>query len=290
VKHGQGSPQKKSGGDQWDVPRVSLRADAADPAGVVRQGGPGQAPPDDERERLILEHAPLVRAIAESLMRRLPSSVAIDDLLQDGFIGLMDAVLRNTKDNAGQRYRSYLSLRVRGAMLDGLRQNDPGSRSVRRAMRRVERAIHELGHANGRLPGEVEVARALAMPLEDYQRLLQEAHGYSVFSIEDFDDRNSTHEFLEWCAVTQSDPVAALERRELQGQLLIAISGLSVRENQVMTLLYVKGLPMRSVGERLSLSEGRISQIHAHAIARLRAICLGGGEGSPLLAPRRRRA
>jgi RNA polymerase sigma factor for flagellar operon FliA len=80
-------------------------------------------------------------------MRRLPSSVAIDDLLQDGFIGLMDAVLRNTKHNAGQRYRSYISLRVRGAMLDGLRQNDPGSRSVRRAMRRVELAIHELGHA-----------------------------------------------------------------------------------------------------------------------------------------------
>lgn len=290
VKHVQESPQWESGGDQRFVPGASLRAEVADRAGRAPEAEPGQAPAEGERERLILEYAPLVRAIAESLMRRLPANVAIDDLLQDGFIGLMDAVLRNSKHSAGHRYRSYLSLRVRGAMLDGLRQNDPGSRSVRRAMRRVERAIHELGHAQGKLPGEADVARALAMPLEDYQRLLQEAHGYSVFSIEDFDDRNSTHEFLEWCAVTQSDPVAALERRELQGQLLIAISRLSVRENQVMTLLYVNDLPMRSVGERLSLSEGRISQIHTQAIAKLRAICLGGGDGSPLLAPRRRRS
>jgi RNA polymerase sigma factor for flagellar operon FliA len=83
--------------------------------------------------------------------------------------------------------------------------------------------------------------------------------------------------------------VAALERHELQGQLLIAIGGLSARENEVMNLLYVSDLPMRSVGERLSLSEGRISQIHAQAIAKLRAICIGDGQGSPLLAPRRRR-
>jgi RNA polymerase sigma factor for flagellar operon FliA len=94
-------------------------------------------------------------------------------------------------------------------------------------MRRVELAIHELGHAQwAGCPGEEEVARALGMPLEDYQRLLQDAYGYTVFSIEDFDDRDSTHEFLEWCMVTQSDPVAALERHELQGQLLIAIGGL----------------------------------------------------------------
>lgn len=252
-------------------------------------GAAGRRAAVGERERLIREHAPLVRAIAEALLRRLPSSVALDDLLQDGFVGLMSAVLLTTKHSAGHRYQSYISQRVRGAMLDGLRQNDPGTRSVRRAMRRVELAIHELGHALGRLPGEEEVAHALAMPLEDYQRLLQDAYGYTVFSIEDFDDRDSTHEFLEWCMVTQSDPVAALERHELQGQLLIAIGGLSARENEVMNLLYVSDLSMRSVGERLSLSEGRISQIHAQAIAKLRAICIGDGQGSPLLAPRRRR-
>ena len=257
--------------------------------GVVTESNGRRVRAGTERDRLVHEHAPLVRAIAESLMRRLPSSVTIDDLMQDGYIGLMGAMLRNTKHKAGHRYQSYISQRVRGAMLDGLRQNDPGSRSVRRGMRRVELAIHELGHALGRLPGEEEVARALGMPLEDYQRLLQDAYGYTVFSIEDFDDRDSTHEFLEWCMVTHSDPVAALERHELQGQLLIAIGGLSARENEVMTLLYVSDLPMHSVGERLSLSEGRISQIHSQAIAKLRASCLGGGQASPLLAPRRRR-
>lgn len=264
-------------------PGLAERVSAAcDPAGCAR-------PEASERDRLFLEHAPMVRAIAESLLRRLPSSVALEDLLQDGYMGLMSAVLRNTKHSAGSRYQSYISQRVRGAMLDGLRQVDPGTRSVRRAMRRVELAIHQLGHTLGRLPGEEEVARALAMPLEDYQRLLQEADGYTVFSIEDFDDRNSTHEFLEWCMATQSDPVAALERRELQGRLLIAIGSLSARENEVMNLVYVDGLAMHSVGERLGLSEGRISQIHSQAIAKLRAFCIGDAKVPTLLAPRRRR-
>jgi len=266
------------------------RPGSAGGANTVSERCGARRPAVDERDRLIREHAPLVRAIAESLMRRLPSSVALDDLMQDGYMGLMSAVLRNTKHSAGRRYQSYISQRVRGAMLDGLRQNDPGTRSVRRAMRRVELAIHQLGHTLGRLPGEEEVARALAMSLEEYQHLLQEADGYSVFSIEDFDDRNSTYEFLEWCMVTQSDPVAALERRELQGQLLIAIGSLSVRENEVMNLIYVSDLPMHRVGEHFGLSEGRISQIHAQAIAKLRAFCIGDAKLPTLLAPRRRRA
>jgi RNA polymerase sigma factor for flagellar operon FliA len=245
---------------------------------------------ESESERLITEHAPLVKAIAQSLLRKLPTSVVLDDLLQDGFIGLLGALLQATKTGTGGQFQQYLSQRVRGAMLDGLRQNDPGSRAVRRDMRRVEQAIHELGHTLGRSPAEEDVARSLAMPLADYQRLLQEADGYTVFSIEDFDDRNSTEVFLEWCANTQSDPLAALERRALQRKLLIAISDLSVRENEVMTLLYVNDLTMRGAGQRLCLSEGRISQIHSQAIAKLRAAVIGMEDRSSLLAPRRRPA
>lgn len=245
---------------------------------------------ESESERLIAEHAPLVKAIAKSLLKKLPTSVALDDLLQDGFIGLLGALLQATRNREGCRFQNYLSQRVRGAMLDGLRQNDPGSRAVRRAMRRVERAIHQLGHTLGRPPNEEEVARALAMPLPDYQRLLQEADGYAVFSIDDFDDGNSTDDFLDWCATTQSDPVAALERRALQRKLLIAISDLSCRENEIMTLLYVNDLTMRSTGEQLCLTEGRISQIHSQAIAKLRAAVIGMDDRPSLLALRRRPA
>lgn len=245
---------------------------------------------ESESERLVREHAPLVKAIAQSLLRRLPSSVALDDLMQDGYIGLLGALLQSTKERAVGQFQKYLSQRVRGAMLDGLRQNDPGTRAVRRAMRRVEHAIHQLGHSLGRSPSEQEVAGALDMPLADYQRLLQEAHGYSVFSIADFDDGDSTEDFLEWCLVTQSDPVAALERQVLQRKLLIAISDLSAREEEVMVLLYVGDLTMRNIGERLELSEGRVSQIHAQTIAKLRAAVIGVEERPSLLVPRRRPA
>ena len=101
-------------------------------------------------------------------------------------------------------------------MLDGLRDIDPATRSVRRAMRAVEQAINQLGHQLGRSPNEEEVARSLAMPLSDYQRLLQDAHGYTLFSIEDFDDRDSPADFLDWCMNTKSDPLAALKLKFLR--------------------------------------------------------------------------
>lgn len=241
-----------------------------------------------ESEELIAQHAPLVKAIAQSLLRKLPDSVELDDLLQDGYIGLLGALLQTTKEKAGGHVRQYLAQRIRGAMLDGLRENDPGTRKIRRAMRAVEQAIHDLGHRFGRPPTETEIASALAMPLADYQRLLQEAHGYTLFSIEDFDGGDATESYLEWCVSTASDPMAALERRVLQRQLLIAIGELSPRESEVMTFIYVEDMSMRTAGTRLGLSEGRISQLHAQAIAKLRAAVIGTEEHPSLLAPRRR--
>jgi len=155
-------------------------------------------------------------------------------------------------------------------------------------MREVERTIQQLGNQLCRSPCEEEVAQALAIPLRDYQRLLQEAHGYTLFSIDDFDDMNSPAEFLEWCMLTQSDPLAALERRVLQRNLLIAISDLSDREAEVMTLRYADDLSIRAIAERLGLSEGRISQIHTQATAKLRAAVIEPETCPSILKPRRR--
>lgn len=243
---------------------------------------------EQESERLVIEHTPLVNAIAKSLLKKLPSSVQLDDLVQDGFIGLLGAILQTTKERVGSHYQNYLSQRVRGAMLDGLREIDPSTRAVRRAMRRVEQAIHQLGHQLGRSPNEEEVALWLAMPLHEYQRLLQEADGYTLFFIEDFDDRDSSTEFFDWCMATQSDPLAALERRILQRKLLVAISDLSAQEDVVMTLRYVDDLNMQQIAVRLELTIGRISQIHSQAIAKLRAAVLESENAPSLLAPRRR--
>jgi RNA polymerase sigma factor for flagellar operon FliA len=244
----------------------------------------------EESERLINEHAPLVAAIARSLLRKLPSNVLADDLMQDGFLGLMAAIIQSTTHQAGKCFHSYLSQRIRGAMLDGLRENDPGSRRVRREMRRVECAIHQLGHQLGRAPLESEVAAKLALPLAAYQHLLQEAEGYTLFSLDDFDDRDPEKDFIAWCATTQSSPLAALERRSVQRTLLLAISDLGEREEEVMKRYYVDGLGMKAIGVRLGITESRVSQIHAQAIAKLRAAVLGDETAPSPLAPRWRTA
>lgn len=241
-----------------------------------------------ESEQLISEHTPLVKAMAKSLLRKLPSSVELDDLMQDGFIGLLGAILQNTRDGAGGQFQKYVSLRVRGAMLDGLRQLDPGTREVRHSMRRVEHVIHQLGHSLGRPPSEAEVAAALAMPLGEYHRLLEQAHGYTLFSLDDFVEEAAPEHFLDWCVTTGSDPVAALERRLLQRKLLVAISDLSDREEEVMALLYVDGLTMREIGAHFGITEGRVSQIHTHAIATLRSAVIGTETQPSILKPRQR--
>ena len=243
---------------------------------------------EEESQQLITQYGDLVNAIARSLLRKLPPSVELDDLIQDGYIGLLATLLQATKNKAEIQFRNYIALRVRGAMLDGLRSNDPGTQAVRQAMRKVERAIHSLGNKLGRSPSEQEVAFALELPLADYQRLLQDAHGYKLISIEDFDDGDSTEQFVEWCVTTRSDPLVVLQRRALQRKLLIAISDLTEREQQVMSLIYVNDLPMRTIAEQFALSPGRISQLHAQAIAKQRAAVIGSDDKPSLLAPRRR--
>lgn len=241
---------------------------------------------EEESDRLVAEHAPLVAAIARSLLRKLPSSVVLDDLIQDGFLGLMAAIIQSTTTHAGRQYDAYLSTRIRGAMLDGLRENDPGSRRMRREMRRVEQTIHQLNYSLGRAPQESEVAAAMGMSLADYQALLLEANGYMLFSLDDFDDADPGKDFLAWCATTNSNPLAALERRTVQRTLLLAISDLTEREDEVMKAYYVDGSSMREIGASLGITESRVSQIHTQAIAKLRAAMLGGAAAASPLTPR----
>lgn len=239
-----------------------------------------------ESERLVMTYGPLVNSIARSLLRKLPPTVLEEDLIQDGLLGLLLALLQSTKEREGSHFHHYLSQRVRGAMLDGLRESDPGTRRVRREMRRVEVALHELSQSLGRTPLESEVAVALGMPLPAYQHLLMEAHGYTLLLIDDFDDADPGKDYLDWCAKTNSDPLAALERKALHRTLLIALSDLTAQEERVMRFYYVDELTMKEIGLQQGVTEGRISQIHAQAIAKLRAAVMCGEKKPSLLAPR----
>lgn len=224
---------------------------------------------EKEVETRVRELAPLVKRIAHHMMAALPPSVEIDDVIQSGMMGLLDAA-RRYQTTEGAQFETYAVQRIRGAMLDGLRQCDWLPRGVRRSLRQAEAMIAKLEQKKGRPPTEAELAAALGMELADYQHLLQEARGYQIVSYEDFagDEDDS---FLERHATGhEGDPLEVLEERSLRESLVAGIDALPEREKLVMGLYYEQELNLREIGEVLGVSESRVCQIHTQAIARLR--------------------
>ncbi|MDT8991915.1 FliA/WhiG family RNA polymerase sigma factor [Curvibacter sp. APW13] len=237
-------------------------------------------------KRLVEDQAPRVRATAASLVRRLPASVEREDLEQDGFVGLMEAMVRWTRATNGEHFENYVAQRARGAMLDGLRAMDPASRTLRAHMRLVEQAIQRLGHRLGRLPREGEVATELEMPLADYQRLLQQAQGYKLLVLEDLEHEADSPDYLGECARRNEDPLVVLERSAFRQGLAQALAALEPQAQKVLHLYYGMGLRMHEVGTELGLSESRVSQLHTHAIAELRAALQSPDARFSMLKPR----
>jgi len=221
-------------------------------------------------ERLVIEHAPLVKRIAHHFMTRLPSSVQVDDLIQVGLIGLMDAA-ENFDDGQGAQFETYAAQRIRGAILDELRQADWLPRSVRRNMRQIEAANGRLSQTLGRLPTERELAEALDMPLEQYPQLLADARGAQLLFYEDFQSGDDAH-FLEgYAGEDEPTPASVLEDARFRENLIEAIERLPEREKLIMGLYYEQELNLKEIGEVLGVSESRVCQLHSQAVARLRS-------------------
>jgi RNA polymerase sigma factor for flagellar operon FliA len=220
------------------------------------------------KDQLVDQYAPLVKRIAFLLLARLPANVDVNDLIQNGMLGLLDALGRYT--DVGAQFETYAAQRIRGAMLDGLRENDWVPRGVRREMRRVEAAIQSLEHANGRPPAEAELAAALGMPLDEYQKLLFEARGHQLVYVEDLAAEGE--DYLEHHATESSpDPLSLLEEEDMRKALVAAIDGLPEREKLLMGLYYEQDLNLREIGAVLGVSESRVCQLHSQAVARLRS-------------------
>lgn len=226
------------------------------------------------KDQYVTRFAPLVKKIAYHMMAKLPASVQVDDLIQVGMIGLLDAV--NNFDGAqGAQFETYAAQRIRGAMLDELRQSDWLPRSARKNMRQIEAAMSALEQRLKRSPSDSEVAAELSIGLEDYQQMLFEAHGSQLLHYEDF-QQEGDDDFLEHFSVgDKGNPLGILEDAGFRARLVEAIKQLPEREQLLMALYYDEELNLKEIGVVLGVSESRVCQLHSQAVARLRGFLKG---------------
>jgi RNA polymerase sigma factor for flagellar operon FliA len=250
------------------------------PQGKLAQSAPSE---------LLAQHAPLVRRLALQLIARLPASVELDDLIQVGMMGLLDAA-EKYQDDQGAKFETYASQRIRGAMLDELRANDWVSRGLRKSSRSVSMAVRAQEQKLGRAPNEREIAQEMELPLEAYQQLLHEIHGCQLVYYEDFDrgdDENRENNFLDrqdhGDRVLADEPLTQLLQGDFRRQLVAAIGELPEREQLMLSLYYDEELNLREIGAVLDVTQSRVCQLHSQAISRLRAslAALLGLEATP---------
>ena len=222
---------------------------------AVQRGNPAE---------IVERHAELVRRIAHHLAARLPASVELDDLVQAGMMGLIEAS-RNFDAEQGASFETYASIRIRGAMIDEIRRGDWTPRSVHRRAREAAEAIRNLEQHLGRAATDAEVAAAMGLPIEDYNRLLEDAVSGQVLSLE-----SHIEDHGEPSVAGGRTPQAALEVGEFQRALADAIANLPEREQLVLSLYYEQELNLREIGAVLNVSESRVCQIHGQAMLRLR--------------------
>ncbi|HWV15711.1 MAG TPA: RNA polymerase sigma factor FliA [Cellvibrio sp.] len=218
----------------------------------------------------IEEHAPLVKRIAYHMMMRMPASVQVDDLIQAGMIGLIEAAQKYDASR-GATFETYAGIRIRGAIVDEMRRGDWAPRSVHRNARRIASAIRAVEARVGRDAYDSEVADELGVSLDEYFAMLQDSNGSRLFSYEEtFGEEDSNIDASEANDDFVS-PYDNLQRDGLKKALAEAITQLPERERMVLALYYNEELNLKEIGLVLGVSESRVSQIHSQAAARLKS-------------------
>jgi len=217
---------------------------------------------------IVEQHAILVKRIAYHLIARLPHTVDVDDLIQTGMIGLLDAA-QHYDTTQGASFETYAGIRIRGAMLDEIRRNDWAPRSVHRKAREISAVMQKLEQQHGRHATDNELAKGLGLNLDEYHQQLLDAAGHQVFSLEEISDNDETH--AQPITAVLSAPVDILQSEEFQSALTLAIKTLPERECLLMGLYYNEELNLKEIGEVLNISESRVSQIHSQTVIRLRS-------------------
>jgi RNA polymerase sigma factor FliA len=224
-----------------------------------------------QREKLLLEHLPQVRYIARRIHDRVPPQVLLEDLVHAGILGLMDAV-KKYDPSKNVQLKHYAEFRIRGAILDSLRQVDWSPRTLRRQARRMEQAISECKARFGRDPTEPEIAAELGVSLESLQHLLGDLRGLDIGSLQaEANEPGAGDGALQISSgVDEDDPYHQTLRSEMTALLAKAVSELPEREREVLALYHYEELTMKEVGAVLGIGESRVSQIHTTSLLRLR--------------------
>ncbi|MDB5765448.1 MAG: fliA [Collimonas fungivorans] len=227
-----------------------------------------------DKSDTLAQYAPLVRRLALQLIAKLPASVELDDMIQAGMLGLLDAANRY-QDDQGAQFETYASQRIRGAMLDELRANDWLSRGLRQSSRKVDAAVQALEQKLARPPSEREIAQSMQLSLEDYQHLLQEIHGSQLVYYEDCEGGSNENSFLDRQHDDNhrsgaSDPLQRLLDSGMRHMLVEAIALMPERERLLLSLYYEQEMNLREIGAVLEVSQSRVCQLHSQAISRLR--------------------
>jgi len=213
------------------------------------------------------QYLPLVKRIAYHLKGRLPDSVFVDDLIQSGIVGLLEA-MQKFNANQGASFETYAGIRIRGSMLDEIRKGDWTPRSVYRKSRAVSAAINQVESKHGREARDEEIAMEMEVSIEEYHHILQDTNSVHLLSIDQPDHEELSEDRMVSNRMT---PFSELVESGFQEALVSEISNLPEKEKLVMSLYYDEELNLKEIGDVLSVSESRISQIHSQAIKRIRS-------------------
>lgn len=224
-----------------------------------------------DKSKQIDQYIPLVRRLAHHLIAKLPASVQIDDLIQAGLIGLMDAITR-FEEGQGAQFETYASQRIRGAMLDELRSADWMPRGVRQAQRKIETATMKAEQKLGRSASEQEIAEVMGVSLEEYQNMLFESRGAQLVYYDDYAEDGDGEGYLDRQMDGDEDanPLEMLGDQRFRQTLIQAIEELPEREKMLMGLYYEQELNFREIAAVLGVTESRVCQLHTQAVSRLK--------------------
>ena len=229
---------------------------------------------DNARERLLIHYLPLVKFLAGRMKVTLPGSVEFDDLVGAGLVGLVNSI-DNFNPERGFKFETFAVARIRGAILDGLRDVDWMPRSYRQKSRKLDQAVEKLFGSLGRVPKDEEVAEELGLEIDDYLHYIDDIGTASLVSLDvrisvgEDGDAGSFHDIIP--DNSQPDPYTRTEHTDMQKAALQLIDELNEQDRAVVALYYYEELTFREIGEVLGLSESRVCQIHTRIISTLRA-------------------